>query len=185
MIAFNLHHSYRGESHSETFLILAQTFLAHANDITGRDGRRRDIEWEAWGLSCAEPIRRHGEWTAFSCFVFGMRHILPTFRLRDDTRVMIVRDLCPRRCMRASKEERKVSDELHQEMGGDLEDHHPRSIVKCVPLPTSIGESSDVHLMISEDGIIILEVRQVQDCVFMAALLMLLGCRATMKPESS
>jgi len=59
--------------------------------------------------------------------------------------------------MRASKEEREESNALHQAMGA--KEPYPRSIVKSVPLPRSIKDSSDVDLMISEDGIVALEVR--------------------------
>ena len=176
LIAFNLRRFHRGDSRSETFLIPARTLLEHVGDIT-TGGEKRDIEWEEWGSSYAEPVRRHGQWPTYSCFVFGMRHVLPLTASRDDRRVMIVRDLCPRRCMRASEEERNESNALHRALG--YEGPYPRSVVKCVPLPTSIKESSEVDLMISEDGIIILEVRRVLVCVFMATRLMPLGCRLT------
>jgi hypothetical protein len=106
---------------------------------------------------------------------------MPMATVRDDRRVMIVRDLCPKRCMRVSEEERSESDALHHAMG--CEGQYPRSIVRCVPLPATIRESSDVHLMINEDGIIVLEVRRTQVCVFMAARLMPLDYRMTMKLE--
>ena len=152
LIAFNLHRFHRG---NETFLIPARTLLEHVGDITTW-GEKRDIEWEEWGSSCAEYVCRHGQWPTYSCFVFGMRHVLPMAEFRDDRWVMIVRDLCPRRCMRACDEERNESNALHQALG--WEGQYPRSIVKRVPLPTSIRKSSDVNLMISEDGIIVLEV---------------------------
>jgi len=174
--AFNPHPFQRGDSRSETFLIPARALLEHVGDIT-TGGEKRDIEWEEWGLSYAEHVRRHGQWPMYSCFVFGMRHVLPKAEFCDDRWVMIVRDLCPRRCMRAREEERNESNALHQALG--WEDQYPRSIVKRVPLPTSIRKSSDINLMISEDGIIVLEVRLMLVCIFMAARLMLLGCRMT------
>ena len=167
LIAFNLRRFHRGNSRSETFLIPARALLEHVGDIT-TGGEKRDIEWDEWGSSYAERVRRHGQWPTYSCFVFGMRHVLPMAAFRDDRRVMIVRDLCPRRCMRASEEERNESNELHRALGCE-EGLYPRSIVKCVPLPTSIRESSEVSLMISEDGIIVLEVRRTSVCVFRAA----------------
>jgi hypothetical protein len=66
--------------------------------------------------------------------------------------------------MRAGEEEREESNALHQAMGA--KEPYPPSIVKCVPLPRSIRESSDVDLMISEDGIVILEVRCMRVCVY-------------------
>ena len=180
ILAVNLHRFYLGDSRSETFLIPARELLGHVGDITV-GGEGRDIEWKEWGSSCAEPVRDHGRWSAYTCFVFGMRHVMPLAAVRDDRLVMIVRDLCPKRCMRASEEERSESDALYQAMG--CEGRYPRSIVRCAPLPANIRESSDVHLMISEDGIIVLEVRHTQVCVFMAARLMPLGYRMTMKLE--
>jgi hypothetical protein len=145
---------YRGTSHNETFLMPASTILRHISD-TKIVGDGRDIQWESWGPTSTVP--RQGGWSVYTCFVFGMRHILPMAALRDDRQVMIVRDLCPRRYMRASEEEREESNALHQAMGS--KEPYPRSIVKCVPLPRSIKDSSDLDLMISEDGIIVLEVR--------------------------
>jgi hypothetical protein len=118
----------------------------------------------------AEFVCHHGQWPTYLCFVFGMRHVLPMAEFRDDRWVMIVRDLCPRRCMRAREEERNESNALHQALG--WEGQYPRSIVKRVPLPTSIRKSSDINLMISEDGIIVLEVCLMLACIFIAARLM-------------
>jgi hypothetical protein len=172
IIAFNLHR--------KTFLIPAKALLGHVGDhAVEREGR--DIEWEEWGSSCIDTIRNHPPWDTWTCFVFGMRHVLPSTKFRDDKRVMIVRDLCPRRYMKASEEERSESEALYQAMG--YKGGHSHSIVKCVPLPTSIGESPGVRLMISEDSIIILEVRHMRVCVFMAARLMLLECRIPLGSE--
>jgi hypothetical protein len=158
---------YRGTSHNETVLMPASTLLRHISDSKiGAKGR--DIQWKSWVPRSVVP--RQGRWSSYTCFVFGMRHILPKAALRDDTRVMIVRDLCPRRFMRASEEEREESLALHRAMGS-LEPY-PRSIVKCVPLPRSISESSIVDLMISEDGFVALEVRCMRVYISMTARLM-------------
>jgi hypothetical protein len=163
---------YRRISRSETFLMPASALLRHISDTKiGGDGR--DIQWESWGPTSAVP--HQNRWSVYTCFVFGMRHILPKAALRDDRQVMIVRDLCPRRYMRASEGEREESNALHQAMGA--KEPYPRSIVKCVPLPRSISDSSNAHLMISEDGIMILEVRCRRVCVSMATRLMPSDCR--------
>jgi len=153
-IAFNLRHFRRGISYVQTFLIPASALLRHVTDSTVEEGRR-DIEWESWGRSFIEPIPHQGRWSVYTCFLFGMRHILPEVVSRDDRLVMIVRDLCPRRYMRASEEEHEESNALYQVMG--CSEPYPRSIVKSVPLPPGINRSSDVELMMSEDGIVILE----------------------------
>ena len=173
-IALNLNHLYPRGSRFQTFLIPAKAILAHVGDLAvGEEGR--DIEWEGWGSSCAQPVLHDPEWGTWTCFVFGMRHVMAEATHHDDRHVMIVRDLCPMRFMRASEEERNESEALYQEMG--YKEPYPRSIVKSVPLPRSIRKSSNLRLMISEDGIIVLEVRRMRVCVFMAARLMLLGCR--------
>ncbi|KAI0257677.1 hypothetical protein BJV78DRAFT_1164288 [Lactifluus subvellereus] len=160
--------SFRGE----TFLMPASTLLEHVKD-TPIEGEGRDIEWESWGPRCCnEYVPSHGRWTVWPCFVFGMRYVFPRIQLLDDRPVMVVRDLCPRRYMRATKEEREESNALQRVLrwGGPS-----RSIVKCVPLPPGIRTPSGVHFMISEDGIVALEVGHRKDCVFMAARLMPLG----------
>lgn len=155
---------YRGFSPGETSLMLASTLLGHINGSNkGEEGR--DIQWISWGPRSVAPLQPR--WTVYTCFVFGMRYILPKAVLRDDTHVIVVRDLCPRRFLRASEEEREESNALHQAMGS--KEPYPRSIVKCVNLPRSINPSAD--LMISEDGILALEVRCMRVCISMAARL--------------
>jgi len=147
-IAFRLFRRPR----SETFLMPASALLRHIEDTeTGRD-----IRWESWSPATS-VVPLQGRWSLYTCFVFGQRHILPKAVHRDDRRVMIVRDLCPRRYARASEEERDESNALHQAMGA--KEPYPRVIVKSVPLPRSVKNSSDVDLMISEDGIVAIEVR--------------------------
>jgi hypothetical protein len=161
---------YRGFPSSETFLIPASTLLEHISDtkIEGEGCEPLDIQWKSWGPTSPVPLQ--GRWSVFTCFVFGMRHILPGAALRDDRQVGIVRDLCPRRCMRASEEEREESNALHYAMKS--KEPYPRSIVKCVNLPRSIDVSSDVKLMISEDGIVAFEVSCMRGWVSMVAQLM-------------
>ena len=74
---------------------------------------------------------------------------------RDDRRVTIVRDLCPRRYMRASEEEREESNALYKDIGS--KEPYPHSTVKSVPLPRSFKDISDIDLLISEDSIVALE----------------------------
>jgi hypothetical protein len=148
-IAFRL---FRGTSRSETFLMPASTLLRYIRDTE----IGRDILWESWSPATS-VVPLHGRWSVYTCFVFGTRYILHKAVPRDDRRVMIVRDLCPRRYMRASEEEREESNALHEAMG--TKEPYPRSIVKSVPLPRSFKDESNIDLMISEDGIVALEVR--------------------------
>lgn len=150
-IAFRL---FRGAPRSETFLMPSSAFLRHMSHI--RDTEiEHDIRWESWSPA-ATVVPLQGRWTVYTCFVFGKRYILPKAARRDDRRVMIVRDLCPRRYMRASEEEREESNALYKAMGA--KEPYPHSIVKSVPLPRSFKDISDTDLMISEDGIVALEV---------------------------
>jgi hypothetical protein len=146
-------HVSRGTPRSETFLMPASALLKHNSDPeTGRD-----IQWESWSPATS-VVPFQARWSVYTCFVFGMRHILPkAVHDRDDRRVMVVRDLCPRRYMRASEEEREESNALYEEMG--TKEPYPRSIVKSVPLPRNFKDNSDIDFMISEDGIVALEVR--------------------------
>jgi hypothetical protein len=162
---------YRGSSSSQTFLVPASTLLKHIGNtkIEGEGCEPLDIQWESWGPTSAVPLQ--GRWSVYTCFVFGMRHILPSTALRDDIQVGIVRDLCPRRYRGANEEERKESNALHRAMKS--KEPYPSSIVKCITLPRSIRVSSNVNLMISEDGIVAFEeVRCMRICVSMAARLM-------------
>ena len=148
-IAFRL---FPGDTRSETFLIPASALLGRIRDTE----IGRDILWELWSpATSVVPLQRR--WSVFTCFVFGTRYILPKAAHRDDKRVIIVRDLCPKRYMRASEEEREESNALQQAMG--TKEPHPRSIVKSVTLPRSFKDKSDVDVMISEDGIVALEAR--------------------------
>jgi hypothetical protein len=137
---------------SKTFVMPASALLRHIKDTEVGC----DIMWESWSPT-ASVVPFQDRWSVYTCFVFGTRHILPNAAHRDDRRVMIVRDLCPRRYMRASEEEREESNALHQAMG--TKEPYPRSIVKSVPLPRSFKDKTKIDLMISEDGIVALEVR--------------------------
>ena len=156
-------HVFPATSRSETFLIPASTLLKHIRDTE----IGRDILWESWSPATSVVPLQAGQWSVYTCFVFGTRHILPKAAHRDDRRVMIVRDLCPKRYMRASEEELEESNALHQAMG--TKEPYPRSIVKSVPLPRSFKDNADIDLMISEDGILAREVRFTKLVVFMAA----------------
>jgi hypothetical protein len=148
-IAFHL---FPGTARSDTFLMPASALLRYIRDTE----MGSDIQWESWSQATS-VVPLQDRWSVYTCFVFGTRHILPKAAQRDDRRVMIVRDLCPRRYMRASEEEREESDALHQVMR--TEEPYPRSIVKSVPLPRSFKDENEIDLMISEDGIVALEVR--------------------------
>jgi hypothetical protein len=167
-----------GVFRSETFLIPTKTLLAQIDSLPTKEGN--DVDWDLYDLPFIEDVTEHGRWDVWTCFVFGMRYILPRAVGLHGKPIIIIRDLSQRRCLRASEEEREESNTLYQAMGRGSYEPRSRSILKCVPLPESIRDAQHVRLMISEDGIVVFEqVRRRKTCVFIAARLMRLGCRET------
>ena len=181
IIAMNLQYFDDREVYQcDTSLIPTKTLLAYIENLPNKEGH--DVDWELYGPLHSERVPGHGEWDIWTCFVFGMRHILPRVVYLHGKPMMIIRDLCPRRCLRASKEAREESDALYQVLTWgthhESSESYPRSILKSVPLPENIEDPMNVNLMISEDGIVVLEeVCHRTVCVFIAAQLTPLGCR--------
>jgi hypothetical protein len=77
-----------------------------------------DVEWEVHGLQLIELFPEYKGWDVESWPypVFGMRYILPcvTGFLQDGISKVLIRDLSPRQCLRASKEQRKESGALYE-----------------------------------------------------------------------
>ena len=151
---------------SAMFLIPAKGLLREIESLPVKEGL--DVEWEACGLhSLLEYVPeapRHSYWiNQWPYSVFGMRYLLPRVARIGGKRNVIIRDFCPRRYLRASKEEREESDALEEAIEYLKPNHyrvpggpHPHSILKCVPLPESIGLDILI-ILISEDGILIVE----------------------------
>jgi hypothetical protein len=165
----------------ETFLIPTKTLLGFIDNLPIEEGH--DIGWDIYGPLLSERAPGHGRWDVWTCFVFGMRYILPRVIFLQGKPMVIIRDLCPRRYLRASEEELKESNMLYRALGEPGDSSHescPRSILKSALLPESIGSPQNVKLMISEDGIVVREqVRHTKICFFIAARLMRFGCRET------
>jgi hypothetical protein len=143
---------------SETSLIPTKTLLGYIESRPIKGGH--DVDWESYGRLLSERALGHGRWDIWTCFVFGMRYILPRVVYNDlyGKPMVVIRDHSPRRCLRASKEERKESNALYREITGvPRHKPYPHSILKCVPLPESIEDPLNVNLMIGEDGIVALE----------------------------
>jgi hypothetical protein len=161
----------------ETFMIPMKTLLEQIEKLPIKEGL--DVEWESY---CPQLIEHVPDYTwehGLLCSMFGMRYILPHLVLVDDKPMIVIRDVSPRRCLRASKEERKQSTTLYKAItSGPRRKPYPRSILKCVPLPESIVPYWNMILLISEDGIVIIDdVRHWKTCVFNAARLIPLVCR--------
>jgi hypothetical protein len=146
-----------GVFRSETFLIPTKTLLAQIDSLPTKEGN--DVDWDLYDLPFIEDVTEHGRWDVWTCFVFGMRYILPRAVGLHGKPIIIIRDLSQRRCLRASEEEREESNTLYQAMGRGSYEPRSRSILKCVPLPESIRDAQHVRLMISEDGIVVFEQR--------------------------
>ena len=157
IIAMNLLFSdNRRVGQCETSLIHTKTLLKHIGSLIIE--QEHDVGWDLYGPLLSEIAPGHGRWDVWTCFVFGMRYILPRVVFLGGKPMAIIRDLCPRRYRRANKEDLKESNRLYTVLMNDNNhESYPRSILKSVPLPESIGGLQSVKLMISEDGIVVRE----------------------------
>ena len=148
----------------ETSLIPTKTLLERINSLLIEG--EHDVSWDLYGPLLSQIAPRHGRWDVWICFVFGMRYILPRVFVFEGKPIVIIRDLCPRRYLRAGKKELEDSNILYEAlMGEPTHESNPRSILKSVPLPEGIGDPHNVHIMISEDGIVVREpVRHRKTC---------------------
>ncbi|KAI9461007.1 hypothetical protein BJY52DRAFT_245215 [Lactarius psammicola] len=96
----------------ETFLIPAKALLGQIESLLIREGH--DVDWGSDSPQLIEHAPGHGVWDVWTCFVFGMRYILPRVVHLRGKPMIIIRDLSPRRCLRASEEEREQSNKLYQ-----------------------------------------------------------------------
>ncbi|KAI0271411.1 hypothetical protein BC834DRAFT_441182 [Gloeopeniophorella convolvens] len=151
-IALNL--SWPRRFRSKTFLMPTNALLKSISESTAVE-EGRDIEWGAWGQQCVEHFPAHGQWSAYTCFVYGMRYVLPQVATWRSKSAMLVRDFSLTRYRRTGQDERQESEKLYPQLG--MGEPYPRSTVKCVLLPAGIKGASRAHLMVSEDGIVALE----------------------------
>ena len=157
MIAMNVQFSDDRRAYfCETSLIPTKTLLGYIDKLLIKE--KHDVDWDLYGTLLRQIAPGHGRWDVWTCFVFGMRYILPRVVFLGGKPMAIIRDLCPRRYLRANKEDLKESNRLYTVLMNDNNhESYPRSILKSVPLPESIGGLQSVKLMISEDGIVVRE----------------------------
>ena len=163
-------------------LIPIKTLLEHVNSLLIQG--EHDVGWDLYGPLLSENAPSHGTWDVWACKVFGMRYVLPRVLYLKRKPMVIIHDLCPRRYLRASEEERKESNMLYEatlrgHTGHTGHKSYPRSILKSVPLPEGIGRLQSVILLISEDGIVVREPVRHRKHFSIAARLMR-SCRHTM-----
>jgi len=148
-----------------TYLIPAKAFLRQIEILPLEEGL--DVEWEAHDPQLIENIPEHQSWDeSWPYVVFGMRYVFPGVVNLDGKPNILIRDLSPRRCLRASKEEREESDALYEATARPASrtgEPNPRSILTCVPLPENIVPNWNTRFLISEDGIVVLELEEDRD----------------------
>jgi hypothetical protein len=141
------------------YLIPAKTLLGQTESLLSVEGL--DVEWETHGPQLVEYVPEHKRWDEpWPHVVFGMRYVLPRVVSLEGKPKILIRDLSPRRCLRASKEEREESDALYEATAWPSNrtgKPRPRSILTCVPLPENIEPNWNTRLLISEDGIVVVE----------------------------
>jgi hypothetical protein len=105
ILTMNLKYYRDGEVYHETSVIPKKTLLEYIESLPIKEGH--DLDWGSHGPLLSEripgPPRRSDMWTNF---MFGMRYILPEISFLHGKPMAIICDICPRRCLRASKEER-------------------------------------------------------------------------------
>ena len=159
---------------SETSLILTKALLEYIENLPIKEGR--DVDWALHGSLLSECIPGRRRWDQKIGSTFGMRYtLLKVVHLRGKPMV-IIGDICPRRCLRVSEEERQESEQLRQVLMNSshrTDQPYPRLILKSVPLPKNIRFPESARLMISDDGVVALtEVCHKNVYVFLAARLM-------------
>ena len=158
---------------SETSLILTKALLKYIENLPIKEGQ--DVDWSLHGSLFSERIPGRRRWDQKICSTFGMRYtLIKVVHLRGKP-MIIIGDFCPRRCRRASEEERQESEQLCQVlMNVPHRTDQPcrRFILKSVPLPKNIRFPDRARLMTSDDGIVVLEeVCHRNVCVSIAARL--------------
>ena len=62
-----------------------KTLLGYIESLPIEEGHDRDVDWGLHGPLLSERIPGHRRWDVWTCFMFGMRYILPraVFLLRQ------------------------------------------------------------------------------------------------------
>jgi hypothetical protein len=147
---------------SATYLISAKALLRQIESLPLREeDLELDVEWEVHGPQPIELVPEHIWHERWPYPVFGMRYALPNVMgLGGGKPEILIRDLSPRRCLRASTEEREESDALYEATAWHTSrtcKPNPRSILTRVPLPENIDLNRNTRFLICEDGIMVVE----------------------------
>jgi hypothetical protein len=101
-----------------TYLISSKALLRQIESYDLPLEEELDVLWNVRGPQLIELFPEYKGWDVESWPypVFGMRYILPcvTGFLQDGISKVLIRDLSPRQCLRASKEQRKESGALYE-----------------------------------------------------------------------
>ena len=144
---------------SATYLISTKVLLSQIESLPLEEGL--DVEWELHGPQLIELVPESNWYERWPYPVFGMRYVLPgAVGLGGGKPEILIRDLSPRRCLRASKEKREESDALYEATtwpNNRTCKPYPRSILTRVPLPGNINLNRNTRILISEDGIMVVD----------------------------
>ena len=142
-----------------TSLIPTNALLRYIDNLPIKEGH--DVDWGLLhGLLLNECIPGRSKLGGGIVNTVGMRYTLHEVVHLSGKPVIIICDICPRRCLRASEEERQESELLYETLMNvsHLPDQFGRrSILKSIPLPENIRYPDRAQVIISDDGIVILE----------------------------
>ena len=98
----------------ETSLILTKALLTYIEKLPIKEGHDRDVDWRLHDSLLGECIPGRCRWDQGIFMTFGMRYTLPNVVHICGKPTIIICDICPRRCLRASEEERQESELLYK-----------------------------------------------------------------------
>ena len=144
----------------ETSLILTKALLTYIEKLPIKEGHDRDVDWRLHDSLLGECIPGRCRWDQGIFMTFGMRYTLPNVVHICGKPTIVICDICPRRCLRASEEECQESELLYQTLMSipyPPNQPYPRLILKSVPLPENIRFPESASLKISDDSIVVYE----------------------------
>lgn len=137
-------------SQSSTFILTFDTLLSFVKEFEASSNHvENDLPFSLWRDQTIR-LPDHDRWTTWVCFMFGLRCVSPQPVLRDiGTKVIRVHDFHPLRRRRVMMDE--VAEEASESSNNRW---HEADMV----IPKTISNPDSLRLMLSEDGIVALEV---------------------------
>ncbi|THH13361.1 hypothetical protein EW146_g6840 [Bondarzewia mesenterica] len=151
------------------YMILEDQGKLTPYDDAGEEGEEEQYNvftWDDWGACHTRVMIRESNWTAWVCYVFGMKYISPAVVTRDGVSKIQIFDFGSSRVRRAVQDGSLEEEwDLVSESSlvsyrwlqyGSISTNLPY-LVKEIPLPPQIQDTPSFALMISEDTLIALE----------------------------